>query len=181
MAAEPITLFSCTIDPDGVLELLRSLEPDVEATCTDGAWESIRISCDDGALTFRHDPASYSGSDWEQQLIGMREHFVRFPDGPRKPAVLRLIGAFRFVLATEWSPELGPDGDERLSYLFAVAEHLDGVIFTPSALRDACGNILFDVNGRGEEGAVLPAGGPSGWTRTRTIRRRRESRRRRSA
>ena len=41
-------------------------------------------------------------------------------------------------------------GDPRLNVLFAIAELLDGVLFTPSSLRDAHGCILFGAGGESE-------------------------------
>jgi hypothetical protein len=40
--------------------------------------------------------------------------------------------------------------------LYKVCEHLDGVIFTPSSLRDARGRILIDAAGQTDDDAVMP-------------------------
>jgi hypothetical protein len=156
MPAEPITLYSRTVDPQGVLELLRALDPAIKVVGDGERWRSIRIACDDGTLTLLHDPERYGGAAWSRQLLALQNQVSRFPGVPRTTEVLRLIGTFRFVLGTRWQPALTGDGDERLSYLFAVAEHLDGVICTPTALRDAGGFTLIDADGTHEEEAVLP-------------------------
>jgi hypothetical protein len=159
---EPINIFSHRIDPRGILSLLRSLAPSVQVKGSDDAWEEATISIKQAGrkkpiqLTFRHDPDYYEGPDWRRQMLGMQGYFARFPDGGRKPDILRLIGTFRFSLATSWKPDLDPDGDARLPFLFAVTHHLDGTLFSPSSLRDAEGRILIAADGEFDADAVLP-------------------------
>jgi hypothetical protein len=162
MAMEPINIFSHRIDPRGVVALLRSLAPAVEVTGPDDIWEEATVTIpgksrgQERRLTFRHDPDYYDGPDWQRQMLGMQGYFSRFPEGGRKPEILRLIGTFRFALATEWEPDLESDGDTRLPYLLAVARHLDGALFTPSSLRDAEGRILISADGEVDPEAVMP-------------------------
>jgi hypothetical protein len=162
MAMEPINIFSRRIDPRGVVALLRSLAPSLQVTGPDNAWEEATVTVarpgrqEPLRLTVRHDPDYYDGPGWPRQVLGMQGYFSRFPDVGRKPDILRLIGTFRFALATAWEPDLDPDGDERLPYLFAVTGHLDGVLFTPSSLRDAEGRILLSADGECDADAVLP-------------------------
>jgi hypothetical protein len=159
---EPINVFSRRIDPRGVVAVLRSLAPDVVVDGPDDDWREATVTLprpgrpEPVRLTFRHDPDYYDGPGWPQQMLGMHGYFARFPDGGRKPDVLRLIGTFRFALATDWEPDLDPDGDDRLAFLFAVARHLDGVLFTPSSLRDAEGRVLISADGEFDPDAVLP-------------------------
>lgn len=157
MAMEPINIYSRRIDPPGVVALLRSLVPAVVVDGPDDDWRAATVTAPGGArLTFHHDPDYYDGDGWPRQMLGMQGYFTRFPDGGRKPDVLRLIGTFRFSLATEWEPDLDPDGDDRLALLSAVTRHLDGVLFSPSALRDAEGRILISADGEFDPDAVLP-------------------------
>lgn len=162
MAMEPINIFSRRIDPRGVLSLLRSLAPSAQVSGPEDAWEEITITVARSGknppllLTFRHDPDYYDGADWTRQMLGMQGYFSRFPEVERKADILRLIGTFRFALATEWTPDLDTDGDERLEYLLAVTQHLDGALFTPSSLRDAGGRILIDAKGTFDPDARMP-------------------------
>ncbi len=112
MAMEPINIFSRRIDPGGIVTLLRSLAPAVMVTGPDDAWQEATITIGRARLTFRHDPDYYDGPDWPRQVSGMQGYFSRFPESRRKPDVLRLIGTFRFALATDWEPDLEPNGDE---------------------------------------------------------------------
>lgn len=64
---------------------------------------------------------------------------------------MSLITSFHFSLGTLFEPDFDPSGDPRLDVLFAVAEFLDGVLFTPSSLRDAGGRILFGAGGEDDE------------------------------
>jgi hypothetical protein len=57
------------------------------------------------SITFQHDPDYYDGPNWPRQMLGMHGYFSRVPECGRKADVLRLIGTFRFALATDWKPE----------------------------------------------------------------------------
>lgn len=166
MAMEPINVFSRRIDPLGVLILLRSLSPSLQVVGPDDCWEKIVISGPKrffrraATLTFTHDPDYYDGPGWPQQRMGMQGYFSRFPETETKPEILRLIGTFRFALATDWQPDLDDEKDERLGYLYAVARHLDGVLFTPSSLRDAEGRVLISADGDFDPNAVMPKMSP---------------------
>ena len=161
MAMEPINIFSRRIDPRGVLAVLRALDSDVDIVGPDDDWETATITIEREdrepfTLTFRHNSEYYDGPDWSRQVLGKQGYLSRFPDGERKADVLRLIDTFRFALATEWQPDLDPDEDERLEVLFAITDHLDGVIFTPSALRDSVGRILIAADGECDPDAEFP-------------------------
>lgn len=163
MAAEPINIFSYKQDLAGIVALLRQQLPNVQIHGPDDAWKRITITGQNSwfrrtpTLIFKHDPDYYSGPDWLQQVAGMQGYFSRFPDVPRKPDILRLIQSFRFALATEFAPDLHLDSnDPRLQFLFAVTRHLDGVIFTPSGLRDASGRALLCADGKSDANAVMP-------------------------
>lgn len=155
MPMEPITLFARIADPAEVARRLRALAPAVEIDGPDDAWRNAVVSFGKGrtrrTLTFTHDPAYYSEPNWSAQMSGMRGYFSRFPDTDRKPRVMMLTTALRFSLGTLFDPDFDPHGDPRLDVLSAVAELLDGVLFTPSSLRDARGRILFAVGGKHEE------------------------------
>src|SRR5205807_801973 len=97
------------------------------------------------------DPAYYAQPGWSRQMNGMRGYFSRFPDTPRKERVMLLTTTFRFSLGTIFEPDFDPTDDPRLSLLFEVAQLLDGVLFTPSSLRDARGRVLFGAGGQEEE------------------------------
>jgi hypothetical protein len=155
MAMEPITLYSRTIDPPGVLRRLRELMPDVEVDGPDANWHSAVVTFPKGddirKLTFTHDPDYYAEPGWSGQMNGMQGYFARFPETDRKSRALMLLTTFRFSLGTLFEPDFDPEGDPRLQVLFSVAELLDAVLFTPSSLRDAQGRVLFGAGGEDEE------------------------------
>jgi hypothetical protein len=64
---------------------------------------------------------------------------------------MMLTTTFRLSLGTLFEPGFDPEGDSRLDVLFSVADLLDGVLFTPSTLRDASGRILFGAAGEDDE------------------------------
>src|SRR5262249_38617990 len=143
--------------------VLRKVAPLLRVVGPEDAWEKIiiagpkRFLRKSPSLTFLHDPNYYDGPDWPRQVRGMQGYFSRFPGIGERPEILRLIGTFRFALATSFEPDLFIDGDDdRLAYVFAVANHLDGVIFTPSSLRDASGRILIAAGGEYDPNAVMP-------------------------
>ena len=162
MSMEPIKVFARIADPALVARTLRELAPQVELDASDDEWRSAKIATGSGdakrTLIFTHDPAYYSEPGWSVQMGGMRGYFSRFADTDRKPLALALTTSFRFALGTLFEPDIDPAGDERLTILFAIAEALDGVLFTPSSLRDAKGRVLFGAGGKEEEApdAVWP-------------------------
>jgi hypothetical protein len=166
MAAEPITIYSSNVDPEGVLGCLRALAPDLKITGGPGGWSSITISTGRGlfrkpaTLTFNHAQDYYAGEDFPKQMRGMQGYFSRFPANDLTPRIMLLIASFRFSVTLFPSPE--PDlfldsKDERLKYLLAVVRQLDGVIFTPSGLRDAAGRVLCSAAREPDPKAVIPA------------------------
>jgi hypothetical protein len=152
---EPITLFARIADPAAVARRLRDLVPAVEIDGPDDNWRNAVVTFGKGKkkriLTFTHDPAYYLEPNWSTQMSGMRGYFSRFPDTDRKPRVLMLTTSLQFSLGTLFDPDFDPEGDPRLDVLFAVAELLDGILFTPSSLRDAHGRILFGAGGEEDE------------------------------
>jgi hypothetical protein len=155
MSMEPITLFGRLADPAGVARRLRELSPAVKIDGPDDSWAKAVVTFGKGkskrTLTFTHSPDYYAEPNWSAQMNGMRGYFSRFPDTDRKEQVLLLTTTFRFSLGTLFDPDFDPAGDPRLDIVFAVAELLDGVLFTPSSLRDAHGRILFGSGGEEEE------------------------------
>ncbi len=165
MSAEPIVIYSHKIDPAGVLEALRRLDPQVQADGTGANWRNATISIRRGmfrkplVLTFMHDPDYYGGADWSAQMNGMQGYFARFPLHDRQVPVMQTIASFRFALATSFTPdrsEAGYDDDPRMKFVYAVARQLDGAIFVPSALQDAEGRTLVAADGEQDEDAVFP-------------------------
>jgi hypothetical protein len=149
---EPITLFSRIADPAGVAKLLRKLAPSVEIDGPDDSWSRAVVTFGTARkkrrLTISHDPEYYAEPNWSKQMSGMQGYFSRFPETERKERVMMLITTFRFSLGTMFDPDFDPEGDPRLDILFEIAELVDGVLFTPSSLRDARGRVLF---GSGED------------------------------
>jgi hypothetical protein len=128
MAAEPINIFSRKIDPRGVVHLLRTLAPALQVIGPEDCWEKIIITCRKGwlrkaaVLTFLHDPEYYDGPGWPRQVLGMQGYFSQFPECDRKAEVLRLIGTFRFSLATDFEPDRSlVKDDDRLGYPISEA------------------------------------------------------------
>jgi hypothetical protein len=151
MAAEPITLFSRRADPEGLYRYLDSRGLRIELEGPPGAWTALRVrfAGEQGqrVLTLTHDPAYYAEPNWTAQMRGMAGYFARFPDSPNKERVLILPTSLRFSLGTLFDPDMDPQGDPRLTVVFQAAQYLDGVLFTPSSLRDALGRVLFSAYG----------------------------------
>lgn len=155
MENEPITIFARIADPAGVAALLREMDPKVRIIGGDDEWEQAEITFGrlrgKRRLILRHNPEYYAEPNWSAQMNGMRGYFSRFPDSERKPHVLLLTSTLRFALSAELEPAIDPEGDPRLDVLFAVTDLIDGVLFTPSALRDSQGRILFSAHGAEDE------------------------------
>jgi hypothetical protein len=163
---EPINIFSRRIDPRGVVELLRRLGKRVEVAGPDDDWTEATVAIPTGfwrtrQLVFGHNSEYYDGPDWPKQVFGMGNYFSGFPDVAIKSQILRAISQFRFSLAFPRA-DLDIDSDDpRCQLVFAVCKHLDGMIFTPSSLRDAAGRILIDAASNSDPQARLPVLAPS--------------------
>ncbi|MEZ4337555.1 MAG: DUF4272 domain-containing protein [Sandaracinaceae bacterium] len=156
MAIEPVNVFSHRIDPEGVVALLRREADEVVVRGVGARWRDLDATVGGRRLVVGHSPDYYAGPGWPKQVEGMAGYFSRFPDAPRKQETLRAIRALRFALSF---PEHDLDietADPRNRLVFAIARHLDAVIFTPSALRDASGRVLLGATGAHDPAAVLP-------------------------
>lgn len=155
MAMEPITIFARIADAAAVVRLLREIAPEVEIDGSDDDWRQAIVTFSKRksvrTLTFKNDPNYHAEPNWSEQMSGMRGYFAQFPDTERKPLVMSLTTTFRFSLGSLFEPDFDPAGDPRLDVLFAVAELLDGVLFTPSSLRDKSGRVLFSADGESDE------------------------------
>ncbi len=166
MAYEPINLFSRRIDPRGVITALRELGLEVQVTGPEDDWEQAVVLGPKKFLRKRltlaltHSSDYYDNPNWPRQVQGMRNYFAGFADVPRKAQILDAISRFRFAIAVNAEvhhEDLSIEsGDERLQWLQAVCRQIDGVFFTPSALRDAAGRILIEAGGHADPQAVLP-------------------------
>jgi hypothetical protein len=162
MATESMTMFARTVDPTGVARTLRELVPAATITGPDDAWHKATVSFRNwwtkSTLTLTHDRAYYEEPKWFAQMDGMRGFLSRCPDTDRKSIALSLTTSFTFAIGAVLDPGVLSDDDPRLRVLYAIAQHLDGVLFTPTGLRDARGRALFGLGGADEEdpAAVWP-------------------------
>jgi hypothetical protein len=163
MSAEPITIYSFRIDPRGVLSVLRSLAPSLQLIGPEDSWEKIVItgpiqsSKRASVLTLFHDEDFYNGGDWSNHLLGLQGYFSRFPDTNWKPGIIQKLGNLGFILSTNADPDIDIDSDdERARIILAVTKFLNGMIFSPSALRDAEGRKILAWKGKPDPDAVLP-------------------------
>jgi hypothetical protein len=146
-----------------VLGLLRTLAPSLQLIGPEDNWEKIVItepthsSKKAPALTVFHNESFYNGADWSNHLLGMQGYFSEFPDTKWKPGIIQKLGNLGFILGTIADPDIDLDSnDERARIILAVASYLNGLIFTPSALRDAKGRKLLAWDGKRDPDAVLP-------------------------
>src|SRR5262249_14579124 len=83
-------------------------------------------------------------------------YFSRFPLGDRENQLMATIGSFQFSLGTHFDPDYEPPDDERLAAVCQLARILDGVLFSPSALRDPNGRMLVSADGEVDADAEWP-------------------------
>lgn len=175
---EPISLFGRELDRAAVAGRMRQLAASVALDPPhDDAWRTLTATFGrlwgKKTLTLTYDPAHCSEPEWPRQMDGMRGYFSRFPDTPAKQKAMMLTHTFGFVLGTAMTPDARSRDDPRFHALLAVAELLDGVLFTPSALLDARGRVLFSAHGAAVEDPAaqwprvifrvkVPAAGPPG-------------------
>ncbi|HVW03152.1 MAG TPA: DUF4272 domain-containing protein [Planctomycetaceae bacterium] len=164
MALEPINIFSHRIDPRGVPDVLRKLGLTVQIEGSEDDWTLIalgprKLLRKRARLVIAHSRDYYDGPTWPMQRQGMETYIARFPNV--SPLVLEVIRSLRFGLAFP-EGDLNLDRpDERVAWVQAICEHLDGVFFTPSSLRDAQGRLLASATGQTDPAATLPAVPPS--------------------
>jgi hypothetical protein len=178
MATQFINIFSRTPDPAGVAGLLRRLHPSANVEGPDHDWRTVTITFGKlwmkRTLTLTYDPEYHAEPSWSVQMNGMQGYLQRFPESGRKQLAVMLPTTFRYSLAARLEPELAVGGDPRFGLITAVAQHLDGVLFTPAGLLDARGRTLFGAAGAGWDDAeaawprvvasvpVAPAGDDAG-------------------
>lgn len=154
MASEPITIFSRIVEPAAVLAAVRERFPHAVVIGEGATWSSITVTFGAGrdadvtTLTLLHDREYYAGPGWATQRSGMQGYFQQFSADPQlKARAIETIGTFRFALATRFDPDYeDPSSDPRFAIVCGVTQLLDGVIFTPSSLRDAAGRVLFGAS-----------------------------------
>jgi hypothetical protein len=156
MIMEPMTIFARIADAAGVARLLREREQSVVFDGADHDWRSATVSFESAKLTFTHDPEYHAEPNWSIQMDGMRGYYAQFPESEAKKSAMMLTTTFKFSLGLLFEPHEYIESDARFDLIFAVTTLLDGVIFTPSALLDAKGRVLFRADGEEDYEAVWP-------------------------
>lgn len=158
----PLNLFSHRIDPKGVLEVLRDFG-DLRIDGDEDNWSSAILSWKRGffgkhELTIGHNVEYYSGSGWPRQVAGMQGYFSTLPAGPALKDAMKAIASFCFALSLpdQEFDLLDDEDDPRLPVIFAVAKHLDAVLFQPGFLFDAAGRVLLAPDGDKDPSAIAP-------------------------
>ena len=154
MAMEPMTIYARINDRAGVVRRLRELVPTVKIDGPDDDWNSATVTFTKWlrkrTLTFHYDADYHAEPTWSTQMNGMERYFSRFPETERKSTALLLMTTFRLCLGLMFDPDYDAD-DPRLEVVYEITSLLDGVLFSPSALRDARGRVLFGAGGWDEE------------------------------
>lgn len=159
----PFTLFSLRCDPDGVLERLQELLPNIAVKQEGSTWRTATGVWKRGflkkslKLEIKHDPEYYSDkASFAVQTLGLANYVRRFPGAENKAALFSCIQELRFALPFIFEPDPEP-GDPRLDVLANIATMLDGFVFLPHVVLDACGQVILSADGRSDPGAVIPA------------------------
>ena len=160
---EPLSIFGRELNRAAVLHRLRKLAGRVETDSgRDDDWTAVTATFGGGflrkakTLTLSYSPDYCSEPNWTRQMDGMRGYFSRVPQTGAQQRTMLLIRSFRFTLGTTLEPEAERPDDARVQAVFSIAEALNAVVFTPSALRDAKGLVLFAVDGSYDRNARWP-------------------------
>jgi hypothetical protein len=148
---EPINLFTRMKEPATVAQLLRERWPNVVIEGPDTDWLRAIVALGDRKLTLQYGPEYHAAPNWSKQMDGMSGFLSRYPETERKPIAVMLPTTFKYSLAVFFDPEPATDDDPRFDVLYAVTERLDGILFSPSCLRDARGRVLYGAGGEDEE------------------------------
>ena len=178
MPAEPLVIYSWKPDPLGAISLLRHISPILTITPPTGPdenWSSATVTLATGylrkkvSMTFSHDPAYYTRPDWPQQLRGMQLFYAQYPLGKNLEKVMNTIACFRFAISVFPPPrpdfDITKSTDDRRAILLELTRHLDGIILSPTLLRDAYGQILAGPTGTDPKARFpkLPRGEIPSW------------------
>lgn len=162
MAYEPFNIFSHRVDPVGVIRVLRRVACEVHIEGPADDW--TRLVALGTKWPFRkrpelcitHDSSYYTRPGFPRILASLVNHFQQLDDAPRKREVLLALRGCQFALG--FMTDMSLDGrDERIGWIHAICQHLDGMLFTPTSLRDASGRILYSATEDADLQAVLPA------------------------
>jgi len=162
--SNPLNIYAANIDPAGVLEVLRR-HGNVQVDGDDDNWTQATVTWKAGVfkkhkLVVGHSKEHYDGEDWQIQVRGMRGYFSQFGPSAAVDEALARLGGLKFTLAFPSNTFDLEKGDDKLPVVLAIAEHLDGILFTPGFLLDANFKVLVDPDGEAEEGAQWPASLP---------------------
>ncbi len=161
MAHEPIVVYSRRIDPEGVVRLLRRIAKRVRVVGPDDDWNEAIVTVRTGfwrttKIVVSQSSELYDAATWPAHTFGLSNYIAEFPEVEGKTAILQALRQLRFAVSFAQS-DVPLDGDDpRCEVVLNVCRHLDGMIFTPSALRDASGRILTSVSGESHPQAELP-------------------------
>jgi hypothetical protein len=158
MSREVINIYSARGDARTVRQLLLTRYPHAtDCSLAPDEWTEIDITYPDGKrVRVLHDASFYTGNGWENQKRGMMKYFERWPLGSQHSQLEQAVSAFQFALAVRFEPESGPE-DDRLVVVRELAEHLNGVLFSPTALRDPHFRVLVAADGQTDPAAQWPA------------------------
>ncbi len=164
MASEPISIFSRHIRPREVVEAVVSRYPRAVVVGAGAKWTSITVPFGDAnpapSVKLTHDADAYAQPAWSRQIDGMQGYFSRFPSSSpaHRARVQALVASLRFCLGVVIEPDYtDPATDDRFAIVTGVTRMLDGVIFTPSALRDPNGFALIAADQPNDDDAVWPS------------------------
>ncbi|MCB1006074.1 MAG: DUF4272 domain-containing protein [Acidimicrobiales bacterium] len=163
MAAEPVSIFAARIDPAGVLGALARASARVVTDGGDEHWRRAEASFDAGGLEHApvvlvHDSLRYRGPGWRTELALLREQVGSFPPSSQRSDVVRAVAGCRFVVSSDRGCLVDFErSDARSAAVLTVADQLDGLIVTPSGVRDPAGRVLVGANG-GDRLARVPIG-----------------------
>lgn len=163
-----MSIFSTRIDPAGVLDALARVASHV---ATDGAadqWrraEATFAGATEAPLIVVHDRHHYRGPGWRTELLLLREALGAFPPSAHRSDVMRAAASCRFSVALDRGCLVDLDvAGPRRSAVLEIASQLDGLIVSPTAVRDPSGRVLVGVL-EPDPGARVPIGAttvPSG-------------------
>jgi len=169
VAPQPVSILSYRVDPEGVLSLVRKLVPLARADRDDSTWRTLEIPPEESrhpatsSLVLTHAPESYRGPEWASTVGALRDRCKGFPPTGRTSEVVRALSGvgFRLDLGPGCVIDLDrPEVGGQSEIVFAIAEHLDAFLLTPSSIRDRHGRVLIGDEPTDPD-AVLPTGAAS--------------------
>jgi hypothetical protein len=115
------------------------------------AWQSLAIISEGSTLEITASVQVRPGDHFSKLILGMHNFFTRIETrwSEEKRKVLSTISRANMLIGVTADPAFAEE-DGHYDCIFEIAKRIDGVIFTGSAMLNAQGKKLLDIDGESD-------------------------------